>query len=122
MEPTLTEEDNKVITEEKKKAALLEFAYLGRVDEFLKKISDISMREDWNYSRTQNDRPHPILYNYLNHTFMRLKEQGKIVKKDNFYSFNTGLVTENQQEIFAILTKTGSSAPRFLNCVMWKNL
>lgn len=33
---------------------------------------------------------------------MRLKEQDKIVKKDNFYCFNTGLVTENQQEIFAI--------------------
>ncbi|SRR6266496_4559893 len=103
--------------EEKKKSPLLEFAYLGKVDEFLQQLNDLAMAENWNYSHITNDRPYPILYNYLSHTFMRLKEQGKIVKKTTFYCFNTGLVTENQQEIFAIFRESvrGVSFIKFCN-------
>lgn len=103
--------------EEKKKAPLLDFAYLGKIDEFLQQISDMAIQEDWNYSNTTNDRPYPILYNYLNHTFMRLKEQDKIVRKEDFYCFNTGLVTINQQEIFAIfkVSDRGTSFIKFCN-------
>lgn len=92
--------------DEKKKAALLEFAYLGKIDEFLQQLNDLATDENWNYTRTTNHLPYPILYNYLNHTFMRVKEQDKIVRNDNFYCFNTGLVTDNQQEIFAVFRES----------------
>lgn len=106
-----------MLTDEKSKSPLLEFAYLGKVDEFLQQVSDMAMPEDWNYTQTPNDRPYPILYNYLNHTFMRLKEHGKIVKRTGFYCFNTGLVTNHQQEIFAIFRENerGISFVRFCN-------
>jgi hypothetical protein len=89
-------------TEERKKAPLLDFAYLGRIDEFLKRLREMAMPENWNYSRTHTTRPLPILYNYLNHTFMRLKEQGKVIEASGFHCFNTGLITDHQQEIFAV--------------------
>ncbi|MDQ6758195.1 MAG: DUF3825 domain-containing protein [Bacteroidota bacterium] len=91
--------------DEKKKQPLMDFAYLGRIDEFLTQLKDIAMPENWDYSKRSFDKPMPILYNYLNHTFMRLKEQNKIVEKQPFFCFNTGLVTEHQQEIFALFKK-----------------
>ncbi len=94
-------------SEDKKKAPLLEFAYLGKIDEFLQQVSDMAMQESWNYVHSPNDRPYPILYNYLNHTFIRLQEEGKIIRVGDFLSFNTGLVTENQQEIFAVFKDYG---------------
>jgi hypothetical protein len=93
-------------TEDKKKAPLLEFAYLGKIDEFLQQANDMAMDENWNYSKTANDKPYPILYNYLNHTFIRIKEEGKLIIINNFHCFNTGLVTDNQQEIFAIFRQS----------------
>lgn len=103
--------------EEKRKNPLFEFAYLGKKDEFLQQICDMAMPENWNYARTHNDRPYPILFNYLTHTFQRLNEQNKIVRKDNFYCFNTGLVTPNQQEIFAIFRENerGRAFVKFCN-------
>jgi hypothetical protein len=86
---------------ERRRPPLLDFAYLGRIDEFLKQLVNMAMPENWNYSQTHTSKPSPILYNYLNHTFMRLKEQGKVIESAGFHSFNTGLVTEHQQEIFA---------------------
>jgi Domain of unknown function (DUF3825) len=105
------------MTEEKKKSPLLEFAYLGKVDEFLQEIRDMAMPEDWNYANMHNTRPYPILYNYLNHTFMRLKEQSKVIKNGDFYCFNTGLVTINQQEIFALFRTNdrGTAFIKFCN-------
>lgn len=94
-----------ITTDEKKKSALLEFAYLGKIDEFLQKLDDLAMDEKWNYTKTPNDRPYPILLNYLNHTFMRLREQNKIITSGDHCVFNTGLVTENQQEVFAVFKK-----------------
>jgi hypothetical protein len=103
--------------DDRKKAPLLEFGYLGKIDEFLQKVNDIAVPETWNYSHTPNDKPYPILYNYLNHTFMRLKEQNKVVKNGTFYCFNTGLVTPNQQEIFAIFREgeKGTMFVKFCN-------
>src|SRR5690349_17622246 len=68
-------------------------------------LKDMAMAEQWEYSRTPNPRPLPILYNYLIHTFARVKEEGKIMEVGNHSSFNTGLVTKNQEEIFMLFKK-----------------
>lgn len=92
--------------DDKKKAPLLEFAYLRSIDQFLEEVNAIAMKENWNYTHTHSPYLFPILWKYLNHTFMRLQEQGKISTSGDFLCFNTGLVTDHQQEIFAIFKQS----------------
>lgn len=88
---------------------LLQDAFLGfPMEEYfypkLKYLVDMAEEEPWGFSTfdtTGRQRPYPILYNYLNYTYDRLKEEGKI-----FYSsdrkamcFNTGLMTRYHQDI-----------------------
>lgn len=60
------------------------------------------MHETWEYSKAENRKPLPILYNYLLHTFARIKEEIKIKDVGGYSCFNTGLVTENQEEVFML--------------------
>lgn len=95
-------------SDQKRKLPLLEFAYLGKTFDFLEEVRQMAMPENWDYSILDPSKPLPILFSYLNHTFMRLKEQNKIVQKGSFYCFNTGLVTIHQEEIFALFKETGN--------------
>ena len=81
---------------------LFEFAFIPDMNTRLGELADMAMPENWNYRHTNSLQPHPILYNYLHHTFMRLKDENKICEIQNWACFNTGLVTENQEEIFAL--------------------
>jgi Domain of unknown function (DUF3825) len=71
----------------------------------LKTLEKLVMKEDWEYSSSTNVKPLPILYNYLIHTFARVQEQNLICDVGNFSCFNTGLVTENQEEVFMLFKK-----------------
>ena len=99
--------------EQKKKNPLFEFAYLGRVDILLQNLKELAMPEKWDYTNTPNPKPHPILFNYLVHTFTRLKEEGKILKVNNYACINTGLVTPNQEEIFMLFKERPNSEELF---------
>lgn len=66
--------------------------------------------EKWNYERPEymkGSAKFPILQNYLNYTFLRLQEQGKIFfAPDGQHAiFNTGLLTPDEKEIFALFAK-----------------
>src|ERR1700756_153247 len=74
-------------------------------DNTLNTLRDLAMSENWDYSTPSPDRHLPILYNYLLHTFARIKEEGKLIEIENYSCFNTGLVTENQEEIFMLFKK-----------------
>jgi hypothetical protein len=93
------------------KPALLEYAFIGSsitpggevtIENTLNSLKLLAMDEKWEYSKAENKQPLPILYSYLLHTFTRIKEQDKIVIKGEFSCFNTGLVTDNQEEIFML--------------------
>jgi len=60
--------------------------------------------EPWEYKHTTSREPFPILRGYIRHTFQRLEEMdggiGVSGDKKNA-AFNTGLVTPNQEEIYA---------------------
>jgi hypothetical protein len=93
------------------KTALFDYAYIGsysnggaesNIENTLQALKTLAMTENWEYSKTANIHPLPILYNYLIHTFIRIQEEGKIAEKDIYSCFNTGLVTENQEEIFML--------------------
>lgn len=107
-----------------KRPALFEFAFIGSyppetvftlgqkpslpatTENTLTLLNNLAMPEKWEYSRTNNVRPLPILYNYLTHTFARIEEQGKILITETHACFNTGLVTVNQEEIIMLFRKT----------------
>ena len=73
-------------------------------------LVEMAKSEDWNFAREEFRRDkyrYPILYNYLNYTFKRLQDQDKIVfdENDDAACFNTGLITPDEKEIFALFSK-----------------
>jgi CheY-like chemotaxis protein len=82
----------------------------------LSALADLALKEEWD---DESRRDKPILKHYLNHTFLRLQHQKKIlVYKDGAYAvFNTGLVDRVYQPIFAFFTrnkKVDANQPYFL--------
>jgi hypothetical protein len=57
---------------------LLDFAYLGFIQQKLDFLAALAEPEDWAYKRTASEHPKPILYNYLVYTYGRLAEENKI--------------------------------------------
>jgi len=87
------------------KPALFEYAYIRKIEDTLRELASLAMNESWEYHHTPFDKPLPILYSYLLHTFHRIKDEQKILEIERYSCFNTGLVTENQQEIFMLFKK-----------------
>ena len=81
-----------------------EFAFLPDFAEHLAELEEMAEHEDWEYYYTDSEFPRPILYAYIIHTFNRLEEEGKIaIASDELAAcFNTGLVTEQQEPLFAL--------------------
>jgi len=84
-----------------------DFAFTYNLYEKLKELADLAEEEDWSYKNSPFDHENPVLFYYFHNTFERIFEQNKIVySKDNeFCCFNTGLVTDNQEPIFALFKK-----------------
>lgn len=90
----------------KPKNPLYDFAYLGKdISVLLMQLKEMAIPEQWEYTNSPNLKPMPILFNYLIHTFIRVKEEDKIGFMDNYICFNTGLITPNQEEIFMLFKK-----------------
>lgn len=82
---------------------LFDFAFVPEVDEQLGKLVQLAEQEDWAYHYASSDHPYPILYNYVRYTYRKVGEENKIALSEDgqFACFNTGLVTPNQEAIFA---------------------
>jgi hypothetical protein len=82
---------------------LFDFAFVSEMNSRLQLLSEMAEPEDWDYKYTQAGRPKPILYNYITRTYSRLSEEEKIEISANaeHAAFDTGLVTPNQERIFA---------------------
>jgi len=88
---------------------LKEWAYIPiyskkRIDKALITLSELAIEQDWRYRNSYHDEIEPLggLKNYIAHTFTRLSNEGKIVESDNVAAFNTGLTTNQHDDIFAI--------------------
>lgn len=83
------------------------FAVLPSFGKKLEQLEDLAQDEDWDYQHHESNRPRPILYNYVHYTFNRLQNEGKIAnavdpdRDQKISCFNTGLVTEYYNPIFA---------------------
>lgn len=85
------------------KNRLFDFAYFPSFPESLEYLAEtLADKEEWDFSDAK-EKKYKILQNYLEHTFRKLQQENKIsYTKDKKYAcFNTGLVTNNWEEIFA---------------------
>lgn len=101
---------------EKKKfeSELFKFAYIPKYDDVVTYlVENLADKDDqWEYS-DKSDGKYPIIRNYLEHYFRKLKSEDKIAfTSDNKHAcFNTGLVTDNWEEIFAFFETYRSPKP-----------
>ena len=74
-------------------------------------LASVAEKEDWDYHFTQTSYRKPILFNYIKYTYKRVAEEKKIELSDdgNFSCFNTGLVTDHQEPIYASFEVNRSS-------------
>lgn len=83
---------------------MLDFAFIANFDARLDALADLAEPEPWDYQSTDQQRHKPILYNYLRYTYARVAEEEKIILSDDGQNvvFNIGLVTPNQEPIYAL--------------------
>jgi hypothetical protein len=85
---------------------LTNWAYMGDFRNMTQALKDMALKERWYYKTQDPTNPYPILYSYLVYTFYRLsKEPGKIKITDNYAAFNTGLVNNLYEPIYALFGK-----------------
>lgn len=86
---------------------LFDLAYFPSMNDKLDTLAKLAEEEDWEYQHTTVEHYKPILYNYLQYSYRRLSEENKIATSDDqrLLTFNTGLVTPNQEPIFALFKK-----------------
>jgi len=71
----------------------------------MKDLAALAKKEPWCYHGSKD--PYLILKIYLQYTYYRLAKQGKVLfdEGSGFAAFNTGLVSENYDDIFCVLMK-----------------
>jgi hypothetical protein len=92
---------------------LFAFAYIPKYEDAIKYLAEnLAEKEQWDFGNPATKK-YPILKNYLEHTFRKLRSENKIAyTKDNkFACFNTGLTTSNQEEIFAYFEELRNRKP-----------
>lgn len=82
--------------------ALEDFADIGFWQEFLKELAEAALPENWDFRGNRENGRYYILKKYIQYTFYRLQQEEKIcISEGNFAAFNTGLVNNRYQDIFA---------------------
>ena len=92
---------------------LFSFAYFPNYDKAIRFLAEtLASHEEWDYTDSQT-KTYSILKNYLEFTFRKLKQEEKIAfTSDNKYAcFNTGLVTNNLEDIFAYFEEYRNPRP-----------
>lgn len=99
---------------------IFEFALFTKWEENLRFLAEVlADKEEWNYSNPEKEYnegnnsarySYPILRNYLEYTFQKIKSENKMVYTDDkqIACYNTGLLTSNLEEIFALFTENRS--------------
>lgn len=85
---------------------LLQWAWMGDFRQVISDLKSIALKERWYYKNQNPTYPFPILSKYLTYTFFRLsKENGKIKTNEQYAAFNTGLVNNLYEPIYALFEK-----------------
>ena len=86
---------------------LFQLAFFPAFDDVVKDLAEnVADSEPWDFSDSA-EKKHAILKNYLHYYFRKLKEESKVqyTNDNQCCVFNTGLVTTNQEDIFAYFEK-----------------
>lgn len=78
-----------------------DFVFWGNYEERIDRLASLSP-EKWS-SGDKTDKN--ILKNYINYTFLKLEEEGKIIQENDYALFNTGLFTEYYEYIYCYMEK-----------------
>ncbi len=92
---------------------LWDWAYFPSRAENLQELAGLALPEPWFFGHNPDpERPTPILFNYLQYTFLRVQLEKKLCfsEEGNLAAFNTGLVTRLYQPIIAAFRKNMSHA------------
>lgn len=82
--------------------------YFGDINQRFIELASMAP-ENWNVSgKTDNS----VLKNYLKYTYKKLEEEGKIIKEEGYWLFNTGLFTEYYESIYAYLEPNAAGGPQ----------
>lgn len=115
---------------------LFTFAQFLKFEENLNFLATrLALTEPWDYSDPEKEFNEgnnaasyyfPILRNYLEHTFRKIKSDDQIIYTDNknFCCFHTGLVTHNLEDIYALFEKNKlpiPTAPYFFKAFIKKS-
>ncbi len=106
---------------------LFRFAYIPEVKQRMEELADLAEEENWDYKYSKSEHTTPVLYNYVQFTFARVKAEQKIeyARDDNgedLACFNTGLVTDNQEPIFGLFSKNDTGRPEKWMLNRWARL
>ena len=80
---------------------LFDFTYCGNYNRHIQNLSRM-VPEKWSFGENE-DRG--ILKGYLEHTFQRVYEEGKVLEEDSYTIFNTGLFNYYYQPVYAFFVK-----------------
>lgn len=87
-------------------ANLMSWAWMGDYRQAVNNLKNMALKERWYYKTQNPSNPYPILSNYLIYTFYRLsREKDKIKISDQYAAFNTGLVNNLYEPIYALFEK-----------------
>lgn len=82
---------------------------------FLDSVATMAIEEKWTYQEYRSKVNHPILKSYIENTYDRLVQQGRVVHLDSGQTvFNSGLINKWFREIYIICDRDASN-PRRLN-------
>lgn len=86
------------------------FAFLGSWSNFLEELERKALPEPWDFEDSQNKK-YFILQKYIQYTFYRLQLEDKVcVAEDgSFAAFNTGLVTQHYDDLYACFEPSDES-------------
>ena len=87
---------------------LFDYTYCGNYNRQIQNLSRI-VPEKWSFGSTEDNG---ILKGYLEHTFQRVYEEGKILETDNYAIFNTGLFNRYYQPVYCLLYTSPSPRDR----------
>ena len=107
----MNEKLKKMLTSDETSTLLFRFAYIGKKEEqikYLAELANLAEKEIWT---SPDGKDYDILLNYLQYTFDKAAKDDLVyfTPNDDYAAFNTGLLTENGEDIICMFNKfTGS--------------
>lgn len=100
---------------------LLDFSYIPALQGKLEDLAILAEPEDWEHKNGPKEHARPVLYHYVKGTYRRVAQQERIsISADaQFVTWNTGLVTDNQEPVFALFDQNKNPGQQPWHFVGW---